>query len=349
MMMVDVGAAGETDSQIRQALHLPNGAAAAAPAYATLTCGDETDGNATGDELKVANAVWAQRGKAFASLFLSVLADGYKAPLQQVDFASDAAAATSTINDWVSQATDGKIPMLFSTEITPSTRLVLTDAVYFKGSWATAFDASRTMPRPFTLGDGSVVQVPTMDGRVQLARGSVPASAAATSANSPPAIYELAYKGGELAMDFLVPASGQSLSDFEAALTADSLAQGLAGVGISLSTELYLPRFTFETQFELTSVLMQMGMTDAFERATADFSAMDGDRDLWVSAVVHHATIEVDEQGTVAAAATGASVSAASVANEPPVVLIDHPFMFVIRDVKSGSILFMGHVQDPRG
>ena len=338
LTMVDVGAAGDTDSQIQSALSLTGNGAAIAPAYAALACQDETDGTTNGGVLSIANSLWGQQGTAFESTFLSVLASGYEAPLQQVDFQTDPNAAVSSINSWVSARTQGEIPTLLQPgDVDPTTRLVLVDAVYFKGTWATGFDASQTAPKPFTLADGTPASVPTMDATVTLGEGSVQGAA----------IYELPYKGNGLAMDFVLPTG--SLSAYEATLTPASLGALVASLGSPEGgVELLLPKFSFTTSLGLIPILQGLGVRDLFEPHVANLSGMDGGMDLFVSAVVQQAIVEVDESGTVAAAATAATVTSASVVEEPPLVAIDRPFLFLIRDTRNGSILFMGQVEDPR-
>jgi serpin B len=337
LKMVDVGAAGETDAQIQSVLHLSGNGATVAPAYAALACQDETDGSADGNDLSIANSVWGQQGTAFESSFTSALSSGYEAPLQKVDFETDPAAAASTINGWVSAETQGEIPTLLQPgDVDPHTRLVLVNAVYFKGTWATGFDASATGPQPFTLSDGSMASVPTMSGNVTAGMGSYQGAS----------IVELPYKGGGLAMDFILP--GGSLSALESGMTSDSLAATVASLAAPSTVSLYLPKFSFTSTFALVPVLQGLGMTDLFDPTVANLSGMDGAMDLYVKTVVQQALVEVDESGTVAAAATAASTDDAFVSSGPPPVYIDHPFLFLIRDTKNGSILFMGQVEDPR-
>jgi serpin B len=339
MTMIDVGAAGETDTQMQAVLNLPGNAATVAPAYATLACEDETDGSSEGNQLSLANSVWCQQGTAFEPTFLSVLSTGYDAPVQQVDFAGDSAGATTAINQWVSQETQDQIPMLLQPgDVDMTTRIVLVNAVYFKGAWESGFNPSLTSLQPFTLSDGTKASVPTMDGDVVLTRGTLTANALS--------VYELPYKGQSLAMDFLVPEG--ALSTLESSLTPALLNAALASLGGPYSVELKLPRFSFNDRLNLNAVLSGLGMPDLFEVHVADLSGIDGAMDLYVSFVVQQALVEVDEQGTVAAAATGGGGAEGAVIVSPPLVVIDKPFMFLIRDVKNGSILFMGRVEDPR-
>jgi serpin B len=339
MMMVDVGAAGETDSQIKSVLSLPGNGATEAPAYAGLACALEADGSSNGQSFAVASSLWGQQGTSFETPFLNVLAQGYGAPLQTVDFASDPADSTTTINTWVSRATQGNIPSLLGPDdITNKTRLVLVNAVYFKGTWATGFDPSMTAPRPFTLADGSQTMITTMSGTIN----------ASTGRTSTLLVLELPYKGNTLAMDVLMPqAASADLAAFESTLTPAALGSALASLGAPYGYIVDLPKFSFTTHVELASVLAGLGMTDVFQDGVADLSGMDGARDLSVSAVVQQAMVEVDEQGTVAAAATGVSVCSCSVVTSPPTVLVDRPFVFLVRDLRNGAIVFMGQVVNP--
>ena len=169
LTLLDVGAAGQTAAQIEAVLRLSGSAAATAPAYAALACANETDGLSNDNQLAIANAVWGQKGVAFVPSFLSTLANGYSAPLRQIDFKDDAGGATSAIDAWVSDRTQGKIPSLFMPgDVDASTRLVVVNAIYFNGTWANGFDPSATRMSPFTLADGSMVDVPTMNGTVSL-------------------------------------------------------------------------------------------------------------------------------------------------------------------------------------
>jgi serine protease inhibitor len=343
LTMVDAGAAGDTAGQIQRVLHLPGTATSIAPAYAALACDNETDGTSSGNQLAVANSVWAQQGMGFEHAFVSLLANGYAAPLQQVDFASSPEAATLAIDRWVSSETSGKFPSLLSPEdVDVETRLVLVNAVYFAGTWESGFDPRRTSRRPFTLSDGSSVEVPMMSGSVTAGGATEQMTAGGPWVTT----IELPYQGGALALDVIMP--GGSLSDFEASLTADALTQAIdSAAHAPRKTQVALPKFTFTTKVALAPVLATMGITDVFDPRTADLSGMDGRRDLFVSRVVQQAFVQVDEQGTVAAAATASTVETGAIAVDDTTT-INQPFMFVVRDRNSGSILFLGHVEDPR-
>jgi len=303
----------------------------------TVACEDETDASWTGDQLAIANSLWGQKVTSLQPSFTSTLSSGYDAPLQSADFADDPAAAAASINAWVSQQTSGAIPTLLQPgDVNTETRFVLVDALYFKGTWATGFDPALTANQAFTLADGTQVQVPTMTGNVQYSAAYLKDPAAT--------VYELPYLGDAVAMDLIVPSG--SLASFEASLTPELLGQATASLGSSGGGPLSMPKFSFGTRVALVPVLQGLGMTDAFEEGVANLSGIDGQQDLFVQTVVQQALVEVDESGTVAAAATATAGGGGALTIEP--VAIASPFLFLIRDTKNGSILFMGHVLDPR-
>jgi serpin B len=339
LTMTSTGAASETASQMQDVLHLAGGGATEAASFAGLACADEQAGSSNGNTLVVANALWAQTGMAFESDFENALESGYRAPLQQVDFAGNPSSAAAAINAWASSETQGQIPVVVGpADVTPQTRLVLADAIYFKGTWAEQFDASRTAPQPFTLGDGSTVAVETMTGTIE----------AKASMGQMLTVLELPYRGGSIVLDFLMPRDPGGLAAFESGLTPSSLASTFQALGGSSADVVYVPKFSLSTRVELAQVLVGMGMADAFDSTRADFSKMDGAMDLSIGAVVQQAKIEVDEHGTVAAAATAvATCGNCGGFSEPLMVRIDQPFVFVLRDTKTQSILFLGHVTNP--
>jgi serpin B len=342
LMMLDVGAAGETETQIEHVLSLPASATAEASAYAGLACALEGDGSSNGNSLDVVNSLWGQQGVSFEAPFLATFAQGYDAPLQTVDFAADPASAAMTINAWASQMTQGLIPSLLGpADVTMKTEVVLVNAVSFKGTWATGFDASMTTPHPFTFLDGSRAMVATMTGTVQ----------ASVASSSSLVVVELPYKGNAIVLDVLMPlGTSGTVQSFESTLTPATLGAALAQLGTPSWVVVDLPKFSFTTHVELAPVLEGMGMTDAFTQGVADLSAMAADAGLTVSAVVQQAVIEVDETGTVAAAGTGVVGCGDCLAvEEPPVIQIDHPFVVLIRDARNGAVLFMGQVVNPAG
>jgi serpin B len=281
--------------------------------------------------LLVADSLWGERGKPFAAPFLTSLSASFGAPLQQVDFAGAPSAAVGTINQWAAGATAGLIPQLLSEDaVNASTQLVLVNAVYFKGVWATHFVPESTAPGTFTRADGTTVSVPTM-------HGDIPGGWAQGKGFK---LVELPYQGGALAMDLLLPESGSTLASLEPKLTPALLGSTLANL-VHEETLIDLPRFSYASSLSLNDTLSALGMREAF--ADADFSGVDGAHDLSISAVIHQAHVQVDEAGTTAAAATAVTMGNAV----PPTFTFDHPFAFIIRDTQSGSLLFIGRVEDP--
>jgi serpin B len=281
-------------------------------------------------DLSIANRTWAQRGLPLQTEYLDVLTRHYGAPVAVADFSGAADDARASINDWVKRATGDKIAELFPAgSIDGNTRLVLANAMYLYAPWKYKLDPRATRPFPFNLLDGTRVDVDMMHYNEFL-----PSSAGADWR-----AVELPYRGDELSMVVIVPAN---FRDFEARLTPellDDITGKLKHGGIHLA----LPRVKFSFHTSLNATLTGMGMGSLF--AGADFSGITGAPGLTVAAVEHEVFLKVDEEGTAAAAATGASLAA----SHGPSVTADRPFLFLIRDRLTGAILFMGRVLDPRG
>jgi serpin B len=280
-------------------------------------------------DLSIANRTWAQKGLSLLPDYLDVLTRHYGAPVALADFGGDAEQARATINDWVKRATGDKIAELFPAgSIGGNTRLVLANAMYLHAPWKYKLDPLHTKPRPFLLLDGSRVDVDMMSyGDFLPSAGGGTWSAV-----------ELPYRGDELSMVVIVP---QDFRDFEARLTPallDDITGKLKHGGIHLA----LPRVKFSFHTSLNSTLTGMGMGSLF--AGADLSGITGAPGLTVAAVEHEVFLKVDEEGTTAAAATGAAI----VESHGPTVSADRPFLFLIRDRLTGAILFIGRVVDPR-
>ncbi len=289
-------------------------------------------------QLNVANGLWAQKGQPFLPAFLETARQQYEANLNQADFRTSADSARNEINDWVSQKTNGKITDLIPAGmLNPMTRLVLVNAIYFKGRWATQFNKSRTADAPFSVTGNRRVQTPLMN----LTENYKYAEPEGLQ------LLELPYVGNDVSMVVLLPRETDGLKQLEASLTGPKLEDWLKQLH-SQKVNVFLPRFKLTAQFTLANTLAAMGMPAPFS-PRADFSGMDGARDLYISAVVHKAYVDVNEEGTEAAAATGVGVHALAMRRpEPiPVFRADHPFIFLIRDTHYGSILFLGRVVDP--
>jgi serpin B len=354
LAMTYAGARGRTQEQMAQALCFPTskevvqklaeGREPLSPEdFARAFSEIVKDLNARGGkgtyELRVANALWGQQDFEFLSSFAKLVEDQYGGHLERVNFVKAAEKARRTINAWVEKQTNGKIKDLISPGLLDSmTRLVLTNAVYFKGTWANQFKKDETRDEPFTLLDGGKVQVPMMNQKARFGYGETDALQ----------MLEMPYVGQELSMVVLLPREPAGVSDLEKALTAENVSKWLNGVRRQ-EVIVAMPRFKMTHKFNMGAVLQAMGMTDAFS-PQADFSGMTGRRDLFISAVVHQAYVDVNEEGTEAAAATGVTMKLTAIApGKVPIFRADHPFLFLIRDIRSGTILFLGRTMNPKG
>lgn len=290
-----------------------------------------------GFRLNIVNALWGQEGYQFLPEFLDTLAENYGAGLNLLDFMGAPEASRLTINEWVSRQTEGRIEDLIPQGVIDRmTRLVLTNAIYFNAAWSNPFNEYMTEDGPFYLPAGDAVTVPMMRQIESFGYGEGEAYQAV----------ELPYDGRELAMVILLPAAN-AYELFEKMLDAgrvDALLEDMTRRRVALT----MPRFKFESGFELAGSLAEMGMPHAFSD-NADFSGMDGGMTLKISDVIHKAFVSVDEAGTEAAAATAVVMRARSmpIFEEPVEVTVDRPFIFFIRDIASGSVLFIGRVVDP--
>jgi serpin B len=336
LAMTYAGARGETAEQMAAALHFSLGPDRLHPAFAALLHDLQADTKTKGYQLHLANALWAQKGDSFLPAYLQLVHDNYGAGLEEVDFAHAAEQARQTINAWVAKQTADKIPELFGPGILkPGVSLVLTNAVYFKGDWQSPFKAKATHGAPFHLSDGGKVTVRLMEqtGRFGYLDGDTFQA------------LELPYAGKDLSMVVLLPKKGHGLDELEKRLTAATARKIFANLGPD-EVLVGLPKFKVTSQFDLGGALAALGMKQAFS-TDADFSGMDGRHDLFLSKVIHKAYVDVNEKGTEAAAATGVVMERAAV-RKRPVFVADRPFVFLIRDTRSGSILFLGRVQNPQ-
>ena len=338
LAMTYAGARGDTERQMSRALHLDSDQQKVHAAFSELQRQLAEASNQKGIELSIANALWAQKGHPFLPAFLGIAKSGYQANVNEADFLTQAEAARGEINQWVAQKTKDKIQNILPPgSLTNLTRLVLANAIYFKGIWAKPYDNAETSTQLFHVSTARQTDVPLMhhfDDIRYMEDGDLQA-------------VELPYKGGGLAMVVLLPRRVDGCSDLENRLTPQLLSRALNQMR-QQRVEIFLPRFKLEAGFALTNSLAQMGMPDAFG-PKADFSGMDGTKLLWISGVFHNAWGEVNEEGTEAAAAT-ASAPAGGIAKPPPpppVFRADHPLVFFIRDTRSGSLLFLGRLADP--
>lgn len=335
LSMTYAGARGSTATQIARALdfRLPLAKLAAAFDAAGQSLDKANDSQTT---LDIANALYGQQGQSFRQAFLKLLARDYGAGMRTVDFKNASAAARATINAWVSGHTAGKIPQLLGPgDVTPSTVLMLVNAVYLKAKWTSPFNAQNTYSAPFNAPTG-VVDVPTMHQT---------ASYGYLQGSGYQAL-ELPYQDGRLAFDVLLPAPG-GLTSLLTRLSNRGPLQLLGGL-TQKEVALALPKLLISTRFQLAGALGALGMPIAFKPGLADLSGIAGvPGDLYISAVVHQAYLRVDETGTEAAAATGVGVSPTAIAAPAVRFTVDRPFVFVLRDTKTGAVLFTGVVSHP--
>ncbi len=339
LAMTWAGARGNTETQMAQVLHFSGSQSQVHSSFGELQGRLREAQKQKGIELSIANALWAQKGHPFLPAFLDVARKQYEASLNQADFTTQADSAIHSINQWVSEKTKGRIQdILGPRSLNSATRLVLADAIYFKGRWADPFEKSATSAQPFHLAQDREASAMLMCRTEQVRY---------TEGSDFQAV-ELPYIGNALSMVILLPRQVEGCKQLESSLTAANLSSWLAQMRRQKAV-LFIPKFKTESAFELTKVLSAMGMTDAFG-TKANFSGMDGGMDLFISSVRHKAWVEVAEEGTEAAAATVATVAASAMPRPsqlPPVFRADHPFIFLIRDTRSGSILFLGRLADP--
>jgi serpin B len=343
--MIYGGAAGETARQMAEVMQYRLAPAQFHPAFNALDLDLARRPSQTANvdeedrfQLSIANSTWAQKDYAFLPTYLDLLALNYGAGLRLVDFRNAPEAARKQINDWVSEQTNKRIQdLLPKGSVEPRTALVLANAIYFKAHWQSEFNPGFTGSGPFTLLDGSTVDVPMMQKH--------PEESYAYAEGDGWQAISLPYKGALADMVILLPAQG-SFKDFETSLSVEKY-QAVVSALQSQTVILSVPKFKFEAELSLKEALVGMGMQDAFTENFADFSGMDGTHLLYLSDAFHKAFIAVDEKGTEAAAATAAVAVPASMAVGKD-MQINRPFLFFIRDVPSGTILFMGRVVDPR-
>ena len=337
LAMTSAGARGQTEKQMAEALcFAPMKSEQFHKTFGEIIRQLNSAGEKGGYELVVANALWGQKDYKFLPEFLTLVRENYGGDLQQVDFAAQTEAARKTINAWVESKTKDKIKELIKPGTLDSmTRLVLTNAIYFKGKWASPFKPERTEDSPFVLPDGQKVNVLMMNQTGKFGYMET----------NDIQVLEMPYVNTDLSMVILLPKKLDGIKELEKELVSDNLAGWLAKIH-KREVQVFFPRFKMTSEFSLAKTLSSMGMPDAFS-GKADFSGMTGNKDLFISAVVHKAYVDVNEEGTEAAAATGVAMKLTSVGKPPAVFRADHPFIFLIRDNKTGSILFMGRTANP--
>lgn len=340
--MTYAGARTATESQMASALHFELPQTQLHPGFnqldlALLATGSPDRAGDKALQLRITNAVWAEQTLPLMDEYLDVVARNYGAGVRLADFLMAHESARREINSWVAGQTEQRIKDLIPEgALDSSTRMVLVNAIYFLGDWLHKFDADHTSDAAFFLLDGSEITVRMMRNDM----GSIPYAAGPGYA-----AVELPYQGGTAAMDIIVPDAG-TFEAFDASLTSQVL-EAILGALHPTALHLELPRFRYATAFDLEPQLAALGMTDAFDPDLADFSGMTGGRDLFISRALHQAFVAVDEEGTEAAAATAIIMGPTSAMLPDQSLTVNRPFIFVIRDLGTGQILFMGRVLAP--
>jgi len=340
LAMTYAGAEGETEQQMAGVLHFILEDEDLHAAFNWLDeelakRGEGAEGqDDEGFRLNGVNAIWGQKGYEFLVDFLDTLAENYGAGLRGLDFINEPDESRITINDWVSEQTEGRIEDLIPEGAIDSlTRLVLTNAIYFNAAWKYQFDEDYTYDDTFYLLDGSEITVPMMHQSERLGYADGDGYQAV----------ELKYDGDELSMVIILPDEG-NFEDFESSLDAGLIEDIIDDLGYT-QVNLTMPKFEFTSDFSLAETLAEMGMPDAFS-GSADFSGITNEESLFISDIIHKAFVSVDENGTEAAAAT-AVMMAGSAPVEPAKITVDQPFIFFIRDIETGTTLFIGRVLNP--
>ncbi len=337
LAMTYEGARGKTADEMAAVLHFPKDDIVRRGGYAEIYGEINREGRKY--NLSTANALWAQKGYYFMPDYFDITEKYYGGKVTNLDFVKETEQSRITINNWVEKQTNDKIKDLIPQgTLDATTRLVLTNAIYFKGNWIIQFNKNNTWESDFRVSPGKTVKAQMMS----LAGEKAVFNYGETDNLQ---ILELPYEGNELSMLILLP-KGDSIASLEASLKEEDLASWENAMNEE-QVNVLLPKFKFETKYFMADTLMEMGMPTAFS-ADADFSGMTGKKDLLISDVIHQAYVEVNEEGTEAAAATGVVMEIASVGPDQTKTFdADHPFIFLIQDKATGTILFMGKVNDP--
>lgn len=341
LAMTYSGARGETETQMADVLNFTS-QEQTHPAFNALDLALEDtdivlDKEQEPMQLDIANAVFAEQTFIFLPDFLDTLSANYGAGIRLMDFANKPEPSRIEINDWVSGETKDKTnDLLPKNSVTPDTKMVLVNAIYFKADWLYPFDANDTYEDTFNLLDGSEVTAPMMGQRM----------------NTPFFVgdgysaVELSYAGESAVMTLLVPDEGR-FEEIESKMDS-AMFVGMLSSLAPADVTLRMPKFEYESAFSLADILTGMGMQNAFDADLADFSGMTDQQALYISNVIHKAFVAVDEEGTEAAAATAVTMEGVTAMMPNNLLVIDRPFIYFIRDVESGQILFIGRVLNPK-
>jgi serine protease inhibitor len=347
LAMTYLGARGETASEMAMVFYFTLEQEHLHPAFAALMADFNMGGKNSGYQLNIANRLWGQQEFHFLDTFIQATQEYYNAALALLDFMRATEEARCTINTWVAQQTQEKIQNLITEGIlTEDTQLVLTNAIYFKGNWKSQFDPLETYEQPFTIAPHEQVNVPMMH------QGGAFRYASLADLE----MLELPYVGDRLCMVILLPRKLEGLAQLEKQMTSTNLEKWLSSLCLTKKLFIWLPKFKLTSEFMLNQALSEIGMQLAFDAEKADFTGMttaeadlsnlSEEQRLYISAVIHKAFVDVNEEGTEAAAAT-AVVMTRGISSDSHFFRADRPFIFLIRDIQSNSILFLGRVLNP--
>jgi len=336
LAMANEGARGNTTEEMWRVLHFPDNGSQFEISFASAY--DKFNSIDAVYTLIAANALWVDKENPLLPNFAADIDRYFHGTARNVDFKGAPDDAKSIINSWVESRTGSRIKNLI-TYISPDTQLLITNAVYFKGMWDEAFDKNMTEERNFTTSEGRIIRIPMMESQTSGQQFNY-------NETNDLQILELPYKGKRLSMIILLPMSNNT-SSLERSLSLEKFMQWRTSLSETEVGDVRIPKFSFSSKYSLTDDLKGLGLKNTFTQG-ADFSGINGRTDLFISDVIHQSFVDVNEQGTEAAAATGASnVMACMPGYGPPDFWADHPFIFFIQDKETGTILFMGRVSDP--
>ncbi len=337
--MAWAGARGETEEGMAEVLGFGESQPAVHSGFSRLfglISREDTDSGDEGITLNIANALWVDGNYPLLDDYTNLVSEYYGAEARNMDFEGDPDAERLVINSWVEEKTEDRIKDLLGPgSVTTATRVVLTSAVYFLGNWRFQFNPDLTRDGVFTTLSGDEVTVPFMSRTMDIPfyRGN--------------GFRAVAMQYSDLQSRMIILFPDGDFNQFQQDLDPEMLEEVVEGLGVR-EVAVVMPPFEFDTDYSLTTVLGEMGMGDAFDPSRADFSGFTGERDLFITAVVHKAFVKVDETGTEAAAATGVIMATTAMPSDPPeLFLLDRPFVFLIIDDRSDTVLFMGRVTDP--
>ena len=337
LAMTYAGSKSNTEKQMAEVLHFNVPQKEIPDCFFRLKTSLSDNQQTNSFSLQLAHSLWAHKESNILQHYKSLMENAFGSTIERVDFVNNTENVRKEINHWVEQKTESFIKNLIPEhELSPATRFVLVNAIYFFGTWEKKFDPEMTSSIPFWKESKESVDLSMMNQTDNFMYGE----------NSEAKILELPYEGDGLAMVIILPHKRTGLWKLEKKLTSDKIRQWIDNLSYE-NVDLSLPKFELNVPMNLTNHLKEMGMTDAFTPGKADFSGIDGTKSLFVSNVLHQAMIKIDERGTKAAAATAVMMTYGSAPTETKTFLADHPFLFLIHDKNNGSILFIGRLSKP--